>query len=1703
MSANGTNGIDGADLVTVSISVDGGSTYSSEITIGGSAANQYWDFTATGSNTITYDGNNTPTAVTSSTGSGGITTVTINIPNVNSQVRVRVAMLNNVADERWVIDDLRIRGTVSGNTAPILTTPTSTSITNSTAILGATITSNGGLAISESGVVYGGSAAPTGNPTPTSPLVTSGVFTLGVSSLSPQTLYYYRGYAVNSVGTGYSADGTFRTWSNAPTGQATSLAGEATSQTDINLTWVAATFPGSGATTKGYVLLRATSPNTPTLGNGNGTSPTAGLNTTIVSSNIAFDATSQSSGSLAANTTYNYILVPFCWDGTNAATYNYLTTSAPTAQATTWPNLPTITTTNAISGISENGATSGGTTLNANGGTIAVKGVVWNTTTSPTLPGLGSTSNGSGTTNYTSTITGLNAQTQYYVRAYATNEGGTGYGTNVSFRTFSNPPTVQASNLVGTTVSSVAINLTWTAATFPATGATTKKYILLRAVNPTIPSLSNGNGAAPAATTGTTIISSTIAEGDVSYSVTGLAVNVKYNFLLIPCTWDGTNAATYNYLTASAPTATKTTFADAPSAPTVNSPTTNTLNVSPVLGTNPNTTEFALYESTTSQYIQTDGTLNTTTVWQTNATWGTKTVTGLANATSYTFQAKARNLDNIETSLGSTSVGTTYAVEPTAQPTALIFSNVGTTTMDVSYTPATGTPDYYLVLRRPGSAPTGTPADGTSYTINQTNVGGGTNTVAYIGTSTSFSETSLASGTTYYYEIYSFNGSGSAVNYYTNSPLEGNQLTFPAAPVANASSNATSTSFSANWSASTGAASYRLDVATDIGFSSLVPGYNDLNVLNVTTYSITGLIVNTPYFYRVRAINATGTSVNSNIITTGTMPNYYSKGNLAPNVLANWSSTPDGTGAAPASFTLGTNYIVQIGHSMTTTAIWSFGTTGSILQIQNGGTLQADHIITIATNSKFKIDNGGSYIQNVAMSISGNIFAGIEEFGASSNFTYNFAPSGTTAPTSPGYGNLTINTATNGTSLGWSGDITQIQGDFTILSTGTGAIRHALCAAGGNITVSVGGNFTLSGSNTNFWFSSGASTCTMNVAGNVSIAGSALLNLANSSGAGTLNVGGNFSQTGGTLHAISAVSSINFTGISKTFTQSSGTLTNTNINWAVNTGASLSLNNNLPVATSRTATINGTIDCGTNLVTGSGTFTLSSGATLKTANETGINGSIATTTRSLNTGAIYEFNGVSAQVTGAMLPSSVNNLTIDNAAGVKLSNTALAVNGTMQINSGKLFILESGKQLTVSGTLTNNAGASGLVIESGGSLIENNGVAATVKRDISNSAWHLISVPNNNTKASTFMDDYLQTWSESTPGWTDITEPETSLIPGIGYGLWSVSGTTESIFAGALNTGDHDYNVTLEATSGANKGANLLGNPYPCFIDWNGLQSELGSVYYWNGSAYVAYSAVGELGVGSRFVPPMQGFFVIAPSTKTFTLTNGNKAHSTPNYYKSASELAGNTLVLATMGESYSDKLFINFNPVSTADFDYQHDAYKLLAYTPGQSELYSFNGNKKLSIDVRPEREVIQLGFRNDQSGTYQIGISDFADINVAYIEDIKTKTYHDLFTGPYSFDYTAGENEQRLLLHFGTTSIPENGSVVNTNIYSYQQTVYVNLADNTKGDIYIYNLAGQLVTAKESASGSVRIGLTSTGVYMVKVVTQKETLTQKVVIR
>ena len=92
----------------------------------------------------------------------------------------------------------------------------------------------------------------------------------------------------------------------------------------------------------------------------------------------------------------------------------------------------------------------------------------------------------------------------------------------------------------------------------------------------------------------------------------------------------------------------------------------------------------------------------------------------------------------------------------------------------------------------------------------------------------------------------------------------------PPAPRALKATNVTATSFTANWRAVSTATGYRLDVATDSSFVNYVPGYQDLDVGNVTNYNVTGLAARTTYFYRVRAYNSNGTSPSSNVVQVKT-----------------------------------------------------------------------------------------------------------------------------------------------------------------------------------------------------------------------------------------------------------------------------------------------------------------------------------------------------------------------------------------------------------------------------------------------------------------------------------------------------------------------------------------------------------------------------------------------------------------------------------------------------------------------------------------------------------------------------------------------------------------------------------------------------------------------------------------------------------------
>ena len=107
-------------------------------------------------------------------------------------------------------------------------------------------------------------------------------------------------------------------------------------------------------------------------------------------------------------------------------------------------------------------------------------------------------------------------------------------------------------------------------------------------------------------------------------------------------------------------------------------------------------------------------------------------------------------------------------------------------------------------------------------------------------------------------------------NFSMNNILPGGVTSIPAPPVAVAATNLTKNGFTANWNSSVGAAKYYLDVSTQADFSSFVTSYNDMDVGNSISRSVSSLTPGTQYYYRVRAFNTVGTSGNSNSISVTT-----------------------------------------------------------------------------------------------------------------------------------------------------------------------------------------------------------------------------------------------------------------------------------------------------------------------------------------------------------------------------------------------------------------------------------------------------------------------------------------------------------------------------------------------------------------------------------------------------------------------------------------------------------------------------------------------------------------------------------------------------------------------------------------------------------------------------------------------------------------
>jgi hypothetical protein len=123
---------------------------------------------------------------------------------------------------------------------------------------------------------------------------------------------------------------------------------------------------------------------------------------------------------------------------TDRTNWDPMTATVTVAKADAEPEAdPPTVVTNAVTGITDAGATLSGNVTSDGGASVSERGFVYGTGSNPQIGGAGVTkvAAGSGTGGFTATLSGLAADTTYHVRAYAINSEGTSYGTDISFRT--------------------------------------------------------------------------------------------------------------------------------------------------------------------------------------------------------------------------------------------------------------------------------------------------------------------------------------------------------------------------------------------------------------------------------------------------------------------------------------------------------------------------------------------------------------------------------------------------------------------------------------------------------------------------------------------------------------------------------------------------------------------------------------------------------------------------------------------------------------------------------------------------------------------------------------------------------------------------------------------------------------------------------------------------------------------------------------------------------------------------------------------------------------------------------------------------------------------------------------------------------------------------------------------------------------------
>lgn len=505
-----------------------------------------------------------------------------------------------------------------------------------------------------------------------------------------------------------------------------------------------------------------------------------------------------------------------------------------------------------------------------------------------------------------------------------------------------------------------------------------------------------------------------------------------------------------------------------------------------------------------------------------------------------------------------------------------------------------------------------------------------------------------------------------------------------------------------------------------------------------------------------------------------------------------------------------------------------------------------------------------------------------------------------------------------------------------------------------------------------------------------------------------------------------------------------------------------------------------------------------------------------------NSGTI-SMEGSVAQVIGGNNSISLSTLTTNNASGVTVNKNLTA--STVNNASGKVLNISAGIGLSAtsisnSGTLTLKSNAA-----NGSATLVSDQTNLNIQAEQYLSFGYLspkyyrywyISSPVSAAAYNVFDTEanghyYVYAYSETTGLYTRITSG--SLTSGSGY-VAQVATDRTPVFTGVANTGDYVKTIAYTAANSSLGGWNLVGNPYPAFVNWINLFATRpegsginASIIYrgFNGTNsmyYLYYNAQTQESTPAgqnEYIPPMQAFWIFTTSASSITFQNNQKSHQPQTSVNQRLRSPKASLVpkfrLKIERGALKDEILVGFYPGASNSYD-SYDTPKLMN-DGNMPNLYTIADGKVLamnSMQTLIEGMEIPIGVNIAEEGEYKLSLSELKNIDLpVFLNDKQSGTSMQINdSDSYTFFSMISQDAMRFSVSLGTKVITDmtKNTVLNFKPYYLNGNICFS-ANPGQSQIRITDLRGSLILEKALGPYTQKIQLTlSPGVYLAEMI-------------